>query len=212
MFARLVHGSGTRVFSVVYVLGAPAAAPPEASPGPSPPAAPPEVIFAAASAEAPRTVGVAIPGTQLVKGRSTLKIAAPIDKVRATVLDFAHYPEFMPHYQKCRVLSRSRDGTREVYMEVAALHGVVTMWARIEVAKATVVDGVEIHETKFIEGNIKDLKATWRLKKIDEGATELTLDIFLLPRLPVPDRVVNNENLDGSAAAVLAIKRRVLGR
>lgn len=165
------------------------------------------------SSETPRTVSVPIPGTGLVRGRSTLTIAAPIDKVRAVVLDFPHYPAFMPHYQACRVLGRGRDGAaREVYMEVAALHGAVKMWARVDVSKPAAADGVEVHESKLLEGNIKDLKATWRLKKIDEKSTELTLEIFLLPRLPLPDKLVNQENLNGSAAAVMAVKRRVLGR
>ena len=125
--------------------------------------------------------------------------------VVATVLDFAHYAEFMPHYRKCKMLGRTQAGGHEVYMEVSAINGLVSMWARVEVTKPTTVDGVEIHETKFLE-------ATWRLRKIDEASTEVTLEVFLLPRLPLPDSMINKENMGGSADAVLAVKKRATGK
>jgi ribosome-associated toxin RatA of RatAB toxin-antitoxin module len=211
LYARLLNISGTGVFSVMYVLGTPAAAPPAA---PSPPhrvAATSGVIFASTIADTPRTESVAIAGSRLVRGRSTITIAAPIEKVRQVVLDFPNYPAFMPHYQSCRVLSQGRDGASEVYMEVVALNGAVKMWAQVNVVKTVLADGTETYETKFIKGNVKDLKALWRLKKIDDRSTEVSLEVFLLPRLPLPVAVVNKENLDGSAAAVVAVKQRAFG-
>lgn len=174
--------------------------------------APPTVTYAATSADAPRTVAVPIPGSSLVRGKSTITMAAPIDKVRAAILDFAHYPQFMPHYKSCKVLGHTASGARNVYMEVAAAGGLVTMWARVEVGKPTMADGAEVYETKFVEGNVKDLKATWRFKKIDDASTEVTLEVFVLPKLPLPNSVVNQENLGGSAEAVLALKKRLTGK
>jgi len=194
--------------TVVSALDAPCAA----SPNLPLKAAALKVLLAPAVSEKPRTIGVPVQGTQLVRGRSTMVIAAPIDKVREAALDFGHYADFMPHYRKCRVLSGARGGAQEVYMEVTAIHGAVTMWARIEVAKGTVVDGVEVYDTKFLDGNVKDLKATFRFRKIDDSSTELSLELFLLPQLPLPDSVLNEENLKGSADAVVAIKQRVTGR
>jgi len=177
------------------------AAPPEAATE-----EPPDYVFV--SSEEPETVPVPIPGSELVRGRSTITVAAPIDKVRAAVLDFPHYAEFMPHYAKCKLLGRTAGGARDVYMEVSALHGAVTMWARVAVQKPKTVDGVEMHEARFVEGNVKQLAATWRLKKLDNDKTELSLEIFLDPAIPLPKKVINHENLDGSADGVRAMKAR----
>jgi ribosome-associated toxin RatA of RatAB toxin-antitoxin module len=163
-----------------------------------------------AEAGTPEPDTVAVPhGDGYSRGRSTITVKAPIEKVRETVLDFPRYPEFMPHYSKCKVLGRTATGARDVYMEVSALHGAVSLWARIEVPKPTTVDGVETYETKYVDGNVKDLKAIWRLKRVDDAQTSLSLEVFLNPKLPLPKRLVNKENLDGSAAAVIAAKGRI---
>jgi hypothetical protein len=80
--------------------------------------------------------------------------------------------------------------------------------ARIEVPKPTTVDGVR-RTTPNTRGNVKDLKAIWRLKQVDDAQTSLSLEVFLNPRLPLPKRLINKENLDGSAAAVIAAKGRI---
>ncbi len=161
-----------------------------------------------ARAADPTTVSVPH-GDGYARGRSTIAVDAPIDRVRETILDFAHYPDFMPHYSRCKILGRTASGARDVYMEVSALHGAVRMWARVEVPKPSSVDGFETYETRFVDGNVRELKAIWRLKSVGEGRTELSLEVFLNPGLPLPKRLVNQENLDGSAAAVMAAKKRI---
>ena len=96
-------------------------------------------------------------------------------------------------------------------MEVEALHGAVSLWARLDVLKPATSNGVETIDTNFEEGNVKDLKATWRLKKVDAQRTELTLEVFLNPKLPLPSRLVNEQNVEGSALGVLAMRTRVEG-
>lgn len=162
----------------------------------------------AAASRGVRTEAVPIPGSSLVRGRSTAVVDAPLARVRAAVLDFARYPEFMPHFNICRVLGKSASGGRDIYLEVAALHGAVKMWARMDAQKATRVGGVETHALRFVEGNVRDLSAVWRLKPLDGGKTELSLEVFLHPRLPLPAKLINNENLDGSAQGVAAVRAR----
>jgi ribosome-associated toxin RatA of RatAB toxin-antitoxin module len=151
-------------------------------------------------------VSVPIPGSELVRGRATVMVAAPIARVRESVLDFAHYAEFMPHYSNARVLGRTPAGAREVYMEITALHGAVKMWTRVELPKATTVEGIETWETRFIEGNVEDFKAIWRLKRVDDTHTELSLEVFLKPKIPLPNDLLNEENLSGSTKGVLAMR------
>src|SRR5690349_19406456 len=74
---------------------------------------------------------IAIPGSELVHGRANVVVNAPIGKVRDAVLDFPQYPEFMPHYETCKVLGRTATGARQLYMGIEALHGAVHMWAQV---------------------------------------------------------------------------------
>ncbi|WP_437818544.1 type II toxin-antitoxin system RatA family toxin [Sorangium sp. So ce1078] len=181
-----------------------------------------DVLLAAAGDEgrseraqpAPDTAGIAsvavpIGNTGFSRGRSTAVVKAPLERVRATVLSFERYPEFMPHYKKCRLLGRTPAGGWDIYMEVSALQGAVTMWARIEIQKPVIVDGVETYSSRFASGNVKDLQATWRLEKIDARTTRVSLDVFLRPKLPLPKSLLNAENLDGSARAIAALRARV---
>ncbi|WP_437839457.1 type II toxin-antitoxin system RatA family toxin [Sorangium sp. So ce1153] len=155
------------------------------------------------------SVAVPIGSTGFTRGRSTAVVKASMDRVRATVLSFDRYPEFMPHYKKCRLLGRTPPGGWDVYMEVSALQGAVTMWARVEIQKPALADGAETYSSRFVSGNVQDLQATWRLEKIDAQTTRLSLDVFLRPKLPLPKSLLNAENLEGSASAVAAIRTRI---
>ncbi|WP_437592995.1 type II toxin-antitoxin system RatA family toxin [Sorangium sp. So ce1000] len=155
------------------------------------------------------SVAVPIGSTGFARGRSTVVVKGPLERVRAAVLSFERYPEFMPHYKKCRLLGRTPSGGWDIYMEVSALEGAVTMWARIEIQRPVVEDGVETYSSRFVSGNVQDLQAIWRLEKIDAQSTRLSLEVFLRPKLPLPKSLLNAENLDGSARAVAAIRTRV---
>lgn len=161
----------------------------------------------AASATNPTAVAVPIPGSDLVRGRAKVTVAAPIDAVRARVLAFGDYARFMPHYSSSKILGRTKSGEREIYMEVTALHGAVRFWARMAVRKSVAaVGGVETYDVSMLEGNVKDFHAVWRLRAIDEAHTELELEVFLLPRLPLPAGLLNAENLQGASKGVHAMR------
>src|SRR5512132_2018088 len=181
------------------------AAPRPVAPPPTPSAEPPP----AAPGDHAHVVAVPIAGTELVRGRSTLKIDAPLAKVREAVLDFGHYAEFMPFFRGSRALGRTAAGARDIYMELEALHGAVRLWVEMEIPRPTITDGLETYESRFVKGNVKEFKAIWRLRGIDDAATELSLEVFLLPLLPLPTALVNKGNLAGAARGVKAIRARV---
>jgi hypothetical protein len=165
-------------------------------------------VIPAAAKDEPKTVAVPIAGSGLVRARSTVVIDAPIDRVREVVVGYAKYPEFMPNYRSCRVLGRSPSGGRDVYMELRAAGGLVKLWARIDAKKPVVTDGVETYESRLVEGNLKALEGSVRLRAVDAARTELILQSFVRPNLPVPDAMLNRQNLDGAREAVLALKTR----
>jgi ribosome-associated toxin RatA of RatAB toxin-antitoxin module len=203
-------GAGARSAAAPPLASAPAPAAVDAAPAP---AAPSPTTDVAPPPPAPgggvRVVAIPIAGTNFVRGRATLEVSAPLAKVREAVLDFGHYAEFMPYYKSSRVLGRTAAGARDVYMEIEALHGAVRLWVEIEIPKATIAEGVETYEARFVKGNVKDFKAIWRLRRIDDSATELSLEVFLEPQLPLPTALVNKGNLAGSFKGVTAIRARI---
>lgn len=152
---------------------------------------------------------VPIAGSPLVRGLATVTVNAPIERVRDAVLGFKHYAEFMPHYRASKVLGRTASGGRDVYMEIEALHGAMKMWARIEVPKPVMMGDVETYETRFIEGNVKNFMANWRMKELAAGKTLLSLEVFLDPMITLPTELQNDENIDGAASGVLAMRDRI---
>jgi ribosome-associated toxin RatA of RatAB toxin-antitoxin module len=172
----------------------------------------PETILAADPGDAPEVSPVPIPGSGLVRGKARVLVRAPIDRVREVVLDFPHYPDFMPHYEACRVLGKTPSGGSDVYMRVEALHGALKMWARVEIGKSVGKDGVETYEARFREGNVRKLESAFRMHALDAQRTVLDIEVFLDPKLPVPDGMLNKENLDGARQAALAYKARSEGK
>ena len=166
--------------------------------------------LAAATHDGVRPEAVAIPGSSYVRGRSTVTVNAPIQRVRDVVLAFAQYSKFMPHYVASKVLGRAPSGGREVYLEVEAMSGVIKFWAELELPPMPVTnpDGSELYETKFIKGNVSAFDAAWRLRKASAATTELTLEVYLEPKLSLPGSALNHENLKGSAEGVVAMKLR----
>lgn len=146
---------------------------------------------------------------ELVRGRSTVQVNAPIDKARAKVLEFNHYVEFMPFYRGSRVLDQTPERTK-VFMQVAALGGLVKMDAQVWfLRRGAQVDGWETYASEFDSGNVNSFKATWRLRELDPSHTWLSLEVFLAPKLPLPTSVLNDENRKGARDGVTAMRARI---
>ena len=156
-------------------------------------------------------VAVPIQGSDLVEARATVIARAPIDKARATIRLFEDYPQYMPEYSDAKRLGKLPSGNEKVYMEITTLGGVAKMFANVEVLPARKEGEAEIHEARFIDGNVRQFKAIWTLTPTTDGNTELTLQVFLHPSLPLPDFLVNKANLDGAKKGALAMKRRIEG-
>jgi len=170
-----------------------------------------KVPAAASPAPAVDPVAEAVPiaGSDLVRGRAKIVVHAPMSLVRQRILAFNEYAEFMPHYNRSKDLGRGKNGTRNVYMEVYALRGAARMWARMSVAKGQWLNGVETYDVSFIEGNVRDFHAIWRMRQVDPAHTELELEVFLQPKLPLPARLLNRENLEGAVKGVVAMRNRI---
>lgn len=156
----------------------------------------------------PTRESVPIAGTDLVRGRSAVLVEAPIAVVRKTVLDYASYEEFMPHYAASRVLGRTTGGGHQVYMKWVALHGAMKMWARFDMSAAQKKGDQETYRSKLVEGNVKAAVAIWRMSPVGDSRTKLSLEVFLQPRVLLPSTLLNDENIGGAAKGVAAMRDR----
>ncbi len=154
-------------------------------------------------------VAIPIPGSDLVEAKATVKVARSIDKAREIVLKFEDYPKFMPEYSDAKMLGKLPSGDDKVYMEITTLGGIAKMWANVDVLPVKKDGASELHEAKFIDGNVRQFKAVWTLTKVDEGHTDVTLRVFLHPAIPLPDFIVNKANMDGAKKGALAMKKRI---
>ncbi len=169
----------------------------------------PEQTGVAGRLRRPTREAVPIEGSDLVHGRSTVVVNATVDQVRAVVLDYDRYADFMPHYRASRVVGRASGGGRQLYQQWEALHGAVKLWARFDMRKVDVPTGIETYESEFIEGNVKLAYARWSFEPQPGDQTKLTLEIFLHPRIPVPTSLLNGENLDNAVKGVTAMRDRI---
>jgi ribosome-associated toxin RatA of RatAB toxin-antitoxin module len=206
--AAACASTGPSPKTVVDNVGAP-----DKSASPADPPASPAAGDAPKPAESEDVEPVAVPieDSGLVEAKATITIHAPLDKTRATVLKFEDYPQFMPEYSDAKHIGKAPDGNDKVYMEITTLGGVAKMFANIELLPVRKDGASEIHEAKFLDGNVKQFKAVWTLTKVDDNTTTAALQVFLHPSIPLPDFLVNKANLDGAKKGVIAMKKRVEG-
>jgi hypothetical protein len=155
------------------------------------------------------------PGRSERYGHAETLVHAPLTVVRTRVLDFAHYRDIVPDkFKTSRVVGHGADGSADVYIQIAVLHGMVTLWDVTRFAPPrTVSAGVDVIEGRMLpgKGNVEDLDVVWTLREVDEEWTLLKFDLLLKPGLPAPQWVMDEELRDSAMTAVDAIHDRAQG-
>ncbi len=160
--------------------------------------------------EEPKVESFAVRGSSIERVRVTAAVGAPIERVRAVVFDYAHYPEFMPRYEKAAVLRVTPDGGRLVKME---LGGLVRLWMRVEISPPRRDATSESYEGRLVDGNVKAFVPRWELTPLPDGRTRVMVESFLDPDLAlVPSGLINSGARDGMREAIGALKSRIEGR
>jgi ribosome-associated toxin RatA of RatAB toxin-antitoxin module len=125
-------------------------------------------------------------------GAARIVVRAPLATVERVVTDFGHYPRFIKHFKRAKVLGHSRRNT-DVYLEVPILHGAAKLWAILRFSPPKWVNGEEDVEAHMLRGNVKRMDAKWRLARIDDSDTELSLEMLIVPSAPMPRSFVTHE-------------------
>jgi len=156
------------------------------------------------------------PGHSDRYGHAETLIHAPLAAVRAHVLDFRHYRDILPDkFKTSRVVGHGADGSADVYLQIAVLHGVLTLWDVTRFGPPRQPSpGVEVVEGRMVpgKGNIEGMDVVWTLRSLDDQWTVLKFDLLLKPGLPAPQSAVDEELRDSARYAVDAIHDRAQGR
>jgi hypothetical protein len=159
-------------------------------------------------AETPDVESEPVAGSRLSRSRAVVLVRAPLERVRAVLLDFPNYHAFLPNYRSAKVEATLPDGGSRVHMQIDGLGGMIRRWMRVEIS-APVVAGPRVSfEAKLLEGDVKAFAARWVLDRVDEGATRLTLESFLDPDLQLPATFIDSGSAAGLKESILAIKAR----
>ena len=151
---------------------------------------------------------VAVPGYSIRAGGGMTAINAPLSTVRRTVTDYGHYADFMPRFQKSRIVGKSGQST-DVYLQVSILHGAANIWAVTRFGAPTPEGAGERIEGRLHgQGNVDQLLAIWHLLPVDENRTIAKLELLIVPKLPLPGSVVTPELEYASDQAVSATRDR----
>jgi ribosome-associated toxin RatA of RatAB toxin-antitoxin module len=155
---------------------------------------------------------LAMPGASIRAGGAMVAVDAPIADVRQVITDYAHYQDFVPGFQKSRILARGPSGT-DVYLQAPILHGAATLWAVVRFG-LPVQDGSgeRIEGKKTGPANVDDLRATWKLRSIDAGRTILQLEFLMIPSLPLPGSMITPQLEEVSEDTVRACRDRAEAR
>jgi ribosome-associated toxin RatA of RatAB toxin-antitoxin module len=155
-------------------------------------AAPPDVALRLMKSRDAERYEKEFPGASIKAGCARIHVRAPVPAVRKVVTDFRHYEKFIKKFDKARVVGREGDKT-DVYLEVPILKGAAKIWAVLRFDPPKQVNGEEVVEAKMLKGNVDRMDARWRIKKIDEENSQLDLEMLIVPKLPVPGKLVTGE-------------------
>jgi hypothetical protein len=139
-------------------------------------------------------------------------VQAPIDVTRRALTNYEHYATILPRFGRSRVLKRTQDSA-DVYLQVPILRGAAHLWGVVRFVGPTLrPDGERIEGNYLHEGNVSAFHCLWTYRPVDEAHTELHLGLLLLPKIPLPESVIDSELNDACKDAVQGVKSYVEAR
>ena len=149
------------------------------------------------------------PGKSERYGHAEGLVSAPLEAVKARLVDYAHYKDLAgPKFKKVNVVDKQGTAT-DVYFQLPIMKGLVTIWYKTRfVPPRSVPDVGEVFEGTFVEGNIKGMHIAFTLRKgADDKSTVMMCDLLLSLKIPAPQANVDEELRDACGDAINAVKR-----
>jgi ribosome-associated toxin RatA of RatAB toxin-antitoxin module len=148
---------------------------------------------------------VKVPNSSLEASAARALAHAPSEGLRSVVTDYAKYSSIITQFRNARVVGRS-GGRTDVYLEVPILSGFSKIWAVLRFEPAVVNGNQHVIRGRLVRGNVKRLDATWRIEKVSEQRSVLSLELLMVPDLPAPASLVSAELRKAAGKAVNAAR------
>lgn len=151
---------------------------------------------------------LAIAGTEIKAGGAMASVNAPLATVREVVTDYGRYTALSPRIEKSKVVAK-KDGRTDVMLQVAILKGAATPWAltRFTPPQREGAAGERI-ESRMVEGSVNDLRLVWHLRPVDDTHTLVKLELLIVPKLPLPGKLVTPDAAQAAEQIVISSRDR----
>jgi len=147
-------------------------------------------IVPAGAAASVELYTVPTPDSPVAAGGARVRVASSLEVTTRIVTDYRHYSQMIPKFDQARIVGKVGKQT-DVYLQVPILEGAARVWAVMRMAPPRkVAEGEVLVTGRMVRGNVKRFDLTCRLKRIDADSTQLSLEMLIVPRLPVPAGVV----------------------
>lgn len=187
-------------------------------------------VVAQADAEAPKAPCTDPQVARLLDAKQTLKwnyspagrseryghaealVDAPAEKVAKNAVDFAHYKELHRKFASARVIGKEGD-TTDVYMRYPVYIGAlkVEFHEVMRFGQPRLNNGMHVLEGNALRGDMKQGHTIISVKPVDDKHSLLQVDILLVPKIPAPQSLLDEELRDGAQDFVNGLKDRSQG-
>jgi len=145
-------------------------------------------------------------------GHAEALVDAPADRLAKVAQDFGHYKELHRKFATARVVAKEGDRT-DVYMRYPVQIGMLTVEFHevMRFAPLRVSGNAQILEGSGVKGDMKQGHTVITIKPVDAKHSLITVDILLVPRIPAPQSLVDEELRDGAGDFVNGLKDKAQG-
>jgi hypothetical protein len=172
---------------------------------------------AASSAEVDRLTKIAWvesnwvpPGQSDRWGHAQMLVNAPLDDVRARVVDFGHLKDLAPQKFKTSRIVDKHGPLTDVYLQFPMMKGLVMLWQVVRFAPPEVIaPGHEVVQGAMVKGNVKQLRIVVGMRSVDAARTVVTCDLVMIPEFYAPQASIDEELRDAAHDAVAGVKEKV---
>jgi hypothetical protein len=150
------------------------------------------------------------PGKSERYGHAEGIINAPLDTVRAKLVDFGHYKDLAgPKFKSVKVVDKQGNNT-DVYFQLPIMKGIVTLWYITRFPPASKASGGDVVEGSFVKGNIKSMHIAFTLRAgADDKQSIMVCDLILQPNVPAPQAALDEELRDACGDAINSLRATV---
>lgn len=145
-------------------------------------------------------------------GHAEALVDAPADKVAQMALDFGHYRELHKKFATARVVGKEGQQT-DVYMRYPVQIGPVRFefWEVMRFQPAKAVGDTRVIEAFGIKGDMRQGHTIITVKPVGPTHALLQVDVLLVPKVPAPQSMIDEELRDGANDFVDGLRHRAQG-